>query len=356
MKSNRSLIGAEAAARRRVRQLCKSYPGGLYYFTKAICGFNKLTVDLHLPFCNYIQLHPWNGGPHRSNRKMAWKPREHFKSTICSIAFPLWLLSCVDQNYTIALISADSDNTKKWLRAIQEIIKYNGFFRWAFPDIRPGDKWDAEEIIIGRDREYGSDVQASITAYSINSGLASQHHQYIVLDDPVNEQVAGSPAMMADAVRLFKHLEEILKGWKDSGYLLVDTPWGREDPHHAALEEVRKGYRLKWGIGVLGEFEISPELADRPELIPKVTLGKPILPSECDEDKLELIKLQDINKLYFHYYCKPFDAGRNGFNLDLIHNFALFPDGRLECQCHPTHYHHLVQGSTVGVADPAYTV
>lgn len=294
-------LNAETLKRHEVRQLCRAYPHGLYYFGKAVCGFDKLWAPLHLKFANYIQLHPWNGGPPRSNRKLAWAPREHFKSTICSVIFPLWLLSCVDWNYTIALISADADNTKKWLRAIKEIIKYNGFFRWAFPEIRPGDKWDEEEIIIRRDRHYGSDVQASVTAYSINSGLASQHHRYIVLDDPVNEQVAGSVAMMADAVRLYIHLEEILRGWFHSGYLIVDTPWGREDPHHAALREVAAGYRLKWGIGVLGDFEISPELADRKEMIPTLPLGKPIFPQECNEDKLNLIKSQDIEKFYMHY-------------------------------------------------------
>lgn len=354
--SEAEILGAEALKRREIRRMCKAYPDGLYFFTKAVCGFDKLSPSLHRPFTNYVQLHQWNGGPPRSNRKLAWMPREHFKSTICSIAFPLWLLSCVDWNMTIALISADSDNTKKWLRAAKEIIKYNGFFRWAFPEIRPGDKWDEEEVAIRRDRQYGSDVQASITAYSINSGLASQHHGYIILDDPVNEQVAGSVAMMADAVRLYIHLEEILRGWKDSGYLIVDTPWGREDPHHAALQEVRRGYRLKWGIGVLGEFEISDALRDRPELIPALELGKPILPGECDEDKLTHIKAQDIEKFYFHYLCKPYEAGRNGFNLELIRDFALFPDGRMDCQCHPTHYHHLSQGSTVAASDPAYTV
>ena len=348
-------LSLETLKRQAIRRLCRRYPDGLYLFTKAVCGFDRLSWDLHRGFANFIQLHPFNGGPPRSYRKHAWMPREHFKSTICSIAFPLWLLSCVDRNLTIALISADNDNTKKWLRAIKEIIKYNGFFRWLYPEIRPGEKWDEEEIIVRRDREYGTDVQASITAYSINSGLASQHHSYIVLDDPVNEQVAGSAAMMADAVRLFIHLEEILRGWKQSGFLLVDTPWGREDPHHVALQEERRGYRLKWGIGVYGEFELSAALADRPELTPTVEPGQPILPSECDEDKLELIKSQDMSKYFFHYLCKPYEAGRNGFTLDLIRDFSLFPDGRMQCECHRDHYHSIAQGSTVAVSDPAYT-
>jgi len=345
----------ETKTRRELRRICKSYPDGLYFFAKAICGFDRLRPHLHRSFANFIQLHPWNGGPQRSNRKMAWMPREHFKSTICSVAFPLWLLSCVDRNYTIALISANHSNSKQWLTQIKEIITYNPIFRWAFPEIRAGDKWDEERATITRDRTLTSNAQSSLTAYSINSGLASQHHRYIILDDPVNEQVAESDVMMEDAVRLYLHLEEILRGWTESGFLLVDTPWGREDPHHEALREVERGYRLKWGIGVLGEHEISQSLAERPELRPDVTLGSPILPSECDEDKLEHIKQQSIEKYYFQYLCKPYDVGRNGFDLDLFRDFAHLPDGRLLCQCHPNHYHHLSTGSTVAVSDPAYT-
>ena len=357
MKSPGIRIGDETLTRKRVRELCKSYPGGLYYFAKAVCGFGRMKEHLHLPFCNYIQLHPWNDGPERSNRKHAWMPREHFKSTICSVAFPLWLLSCHDRNATIALISAHSDNTKKWLRQIKNIIEHNGFFRWAFPEIRPGGKWDEEEIVITRDQSVSGDAQASITAYSINSGLASQHHSYIILDDPVNEQVAKSDVEMAKAVSLFVHLEEILKGWKESGFLLVDTPWGREDVHHAALGEERRGYRLKWGIGVLGDFEISASLKSRDELLPQVTPGKPILPTECDEDKLQHISQQPggVEKLHMQYYCKPFDSGRNGFALDLIRDFAIFPDGMLKCDCHSSHNHHLRLASVCAVSDPAYT-
>lgn len=361
---------------RALREKCKAYPGGLYFFAKAVCGFDRIKKDLHLPWSNFLQMHPdfffsqelqdlGNGGHIRSNRKIGWMPREHFKSIFASVAFPLWLLACVDRNLTIALISATNDNTKKWLRQIRNIIQYNGWFRALFPHIKPGGKWDETEIIVTRDQDLSGDAQASITAYSIKSGLASQHHHYIILDDAVNEQTANSDVEMATAVELYIHLEEILRGWRKSGFLVVGTPWGREDVLYEAKKEEERGYRLKWGIGALGDFEISDELQQYSQIIPSACFpevlqkreypNRVILPSECDEDKLEHIKGQSITKLHMQYLCKPYDSGRNGFDLDLMRFFAQLPDGELQCDCHPTHKHHLANGVTIVCSDPAYT-
>lgn len=348
-------IGAEVTTKKKIREKCKAWPEGLYFFAKAVLGFDKLKPHLHLPVANYLQMHPWNGGHARSNRKLLWMPREHFKSTLASIALPLWLLSCVDRNMTIALISAHSDNTKGWLGQIRDIVDGNGLFRWLFKEIRRGRKWDEERLIITRDQNLSGDSQASITSYSINSGLASQHHDYIILDDPVNEQVAESDVEMEKAVRLYIHLEEILRGWQRSGFLVIGTPWGREDVLQEALKEERRGYRLKWGVGVRGKFEISKSIQDIDCLIPKVESGKPILPTECDEDKLAHIKKQDKEKYTMQYLCEPFVEDDNGFKLSLIRDFAEMPDGTLKCQCHPLHIHHLKDASLVYVSDPAYT-
>ena len=299
--SDRVPIGANVFKRREIQRRCQRYPGGLYWFAKNVCGFTRLNPRIHLPFCNYIQLTTQPEGPRMRHRPISWMPREHFKSVIVSVAYPLWLLSCVDRNLTIALISAHSDNTKKWLRQIQRIIEHNGLFRFAFPHVRPGEKWDMQEIIITRDQNLSGDAQASITSYSINSGLASQHHHVIILDDPVNEQIAASDQEMAGAVEKYIHLEEILRGWRNSIFVVNGTPWGREDVLHEAQKEERRGFRVKWGLGVLGDFVISDELKTYPELLPDITPGKPILPEECDEEKLEHIKQQDREKYYFQY-------------------------------------------------------
>lgn len=370
-------IGDQTWSRKRVREICQTWPGGLYFFTKFVLQKNKLTMDLHFPWANFIQMHPWIGSsdnqsilasgyqphPRLSHRKVGYMPREHFKSTIISESFPLWLLACVDRNMTIALASAVSDNTEKWLKGIKETVMYNPVFRWAFPEIAPGPKWDATRMEVTRD--LGKTSQESITAVSLGMGLASQHFDYIIIDDPVNEQTAESVVEMERAVRIYYSLEEVLKGWRDSkGFLVVGTPWGREDVLHHALEEADEGTRYKWGIGtgceevnMMPHFTITEELREMypDELVPTVDMEKPILPSECDEEKLQVIAKQSIDKLWFNYGCQPYDEGRNGFQLDRIGTFGELPDGQLLCKCHEGHDHHLAKASVVAVSDPAYT-
>ena len=357
-------IGGQIYTRQKFRQKCKEWPGGLYFFTKAIMMRPKLDERLHLAFANFIQLHSWNGGPRLSNRKVAYMPREHFKSTIVSEAFPLWLLACVDRNMTIAIVSAVQNNPDKWLRKIRDTVEHNTLFRWAFPEIRQGDKWDATELVVTRDKGMGSEVQASISGYSLKSGLASQHHDYIIGDDLINEQTAQSVIEMEKAVELYHSLEEILKGWHDSrGFLIVGTPWGREDVIHEALKEADRGTRYKWGIGtgceevgMMPHFVITDELREKypSELLPTISLSGPILASECGVEKLIHIRDQSTEKLYLNYGCKPFDAGRNGFNLDLVRNFAELPDGTLDCECHKEHKHHLKDATVAVSSDSAY--
>lgn len=352
--------------------MCKTYPGGFYFFTKSVLGRNKLQKHLHEPWANYLQLHPLvgafaqkvthpvtgvesyigGGGPEEALRKTGQMPREHFKSTFCSESLPTWLLSAVDRNLTIALISAHSDNTKKWLRFIKHTIDHNEMFRWLFPEIRRGSKWDETEIIVTRD---SNDAQASVTALSLQGGLASQHFDYIIIDDPVNEQTAASDKEMAKAVEFYIHLEEILRGKGTSGMLLVGTPWGREDVLQKAMDEVRAGRATFWSCGVLGEFQTTVE--NRLELVPRVTEGEFILPTEFGSEDMARVKNQDASgaKWAMQYLLKPFLSEANGFNLDLIREFQYWPDGQIRCECHPTHKHHLADGSTVLLGDPAYT-
>ena len=367
-------IGGQTLNRQALRQLCKVYPGGFYTFVKTVARRNKVKRHLHEAWANYLQLHPAVGafantvvnpltgeqsfvggdGPESSLRKVGELPREHFKSTFFSEALPIWYLACVDRNLTIALISAHSDNTKKWLRRIKQVIETEEYFKWLFPDITRGDKWDETEIIINRD---SNDAQASVTALSLQGGLASQHFDIILVDDPVNEQTAASDKEMAKAVEFYIHLEEILRGKQTSVLGLIGTPWGREDVLQKAMDEVRAGRATFWSCGVLGEFNCSPDIVGRKELHPDVKDGEFILPTEFGPADMERVKNQDASgaKWNMQYMLKPYADKANGFDLKLIRDFAYWPDGKLVCDCHPTHKHHLASGSTVLLGDPAYT-
>jgi hypothetical protein len=329
----------------------------LYYFAKVVCGMSDVVDRLHMPFANYLQLFPWNGGPSNSRRKLAWMPREHFKSTFASICLPIWLL-IHDPNATIAIISAKIEHPQKWLRQIKYIIQHNPIFKTVFPEIKPDyTKWSETEILIQRSSSLSGDAQASITAASIIAGQASQHFQHMILDDPVNEKVAASEALMQQAKDFYMHLESLLRDWETSTFTMVGTPWGREDViEYAMTHEVASGQRLYWGVGARGDFVCSDVLKENhPECIPDLEQGKPIFPERCPEEKLQMLEMQDREKFFLQYLCRPYDEGRNGFDLDLITDFAFHADGNLRCGCeaHQHHNHHISKMSVIAISDPA---
>ncbi len=327
----------------------------LYYFAKTVCGMTDVVPRFHMQFANYLQMFPWNGGPPNSNRKLAWMPREHFKSTFASICLPLWLL-IHDVDATICIISAKIEHPQKWLRQIKFIIQHNPIFKTVFPEIKPDyTKWDETEILIQRGTSLSGQAQASITAASIIAGQASQHFKHMILDDPVNEKVAKSEALMQQAKDFYIHLESLLKDWATSTFTMVGTPWGRDDViNYSMTHEVAEGFRLFWGLGVRGEFSCSDVISEKhPECVVDLPKGDPIFPEHCPEEKLRMMERQDPEKFYLQYLCKPYEAGRNGFALELIRDFAFLANGNLQCDCHPTHNHHVSKMAVIAISDPA---
>ena len=342
-----------------IRDMRKRSKRSLYYFSKVVCGMTAVVDSFHAPWANFLQLYPWNGGPPESNRKVGWMAREHFKSTFASVTKPLWLL-IHDQSRTIGIISAKLEHPQKWLRQIKYIIEKNPVFRQVFPEIKADyTKWDDTEILIHRPASLSGEAQASVTALSLSAGQASQHFSHVCLDDPVNEDIARSPTKMKRAIDAYDHLESLLKEWETSTFDFVGTPWGRGDViEHAMETEAKFGTRLYWGLGMFGEFRMSETLYEHhPECIPDVEIGKPIFPSRVPQQKFDKMLNQDPEKAYLQYLCKPYDLGRNGFDLKNIKDYAFMQDGNLSCGCelHQGHDHSIANMSVIGLSDPAAT-
>jgi hypothetical protein len=216
-------------------------------------------------------------------------------------------------------------------------------------------------MTIERDRDYGINTQASITAYTLRGGMASAHHPHIILDDPLNEQTAFSESERERAIELYVHLESIISKYSESLFTVVGTPWpGYDVIQHAMEHEVAHGERIYWGIGARGGFECTPSLRKtNPEIIPNVAerlkRDKVIFHEVCPEKKLQKIKRQDLNQYIYQYLCTRPEDGDNGFDIKLIRDFALLDDGTIECVCdlHRDHRHSIHNLVVVAICDPA---
>ena len=89
----------------------------LYWFTKYICDYDLLVKEPHARWCYTLQK-----GEHK--KYMFLKPRNTYKSTIYSIAFPLWMLL---KDPTLRILIITSGDKLAWSigRAIKDQIKEN---------------------------------------------------------------------------------------------------------------------------------------------------------------------------------------------------------------------------------------
>lgn len=179
----------------------------LYYFSKVICGYTKLTNYLHLPFCNHIQESA------RSKRKRVYlEPRGYYKSSIAK-GYALWsLLPCPEKDFLgndypedlrwihdpdgpVLFISESEAVAASKLRDIRWNIENNQLISWLFPEILPSskEKWSETELTLGG-RTRSMD-ESSLTAYGVGGKITGFHYKKLIYDDIFGETAAESEAM-----------------------------------------------------------------------------------------------------------------------------------------------------------------
>lgn len=324
-----------------LRRRCKNE---LYFLCTGVLGFKDFTRGLHKQSCDFLQKFPWRGDPDLFRKKLLEMPRDHYKSSMASIGLPIFIL-INDPQRTIALFSANIENTKKWLRAIKGVFEGNEIFRWLFeeliPDLSNPVKWDALEIIINRDEALMPTPQASITASSIQAGQASQHWTDIINDDLVNEHTVKSPSLVGLAVELYKLQEALLQDWEASTMTNVGTPWGFGDPLEYMKEnEVSAGHMAFMHYAVYDNA------------------NNPIFPEKFPRKELErLEKKLGPFKWSCQYLCDPFDASMGNFEISALKYFKKYASGVLKCECpeHRDHVHRIQDMFLTAQVDPAFS-
>lgn len=143
-------------------------------------------------------------------------PRNHLKSTICSIAYPVWLLG-QNPDLRIVIFSDIIYTSKKFIRSIQQHILNNKRLRLVFPKLKPASssglhkylKWNETEIIVER-ANYRL-KENSITAGSTEQVLTGIHCEHMIFDDVVTAKNANGT----------DNLEKI-SAWEEDVIHLID--------------------------------------------------------------------------------------------------------------------------------------
>jgi hypothetical protein len=212
-----------------------------YFFCKHILGFKQLYRPLHGELCATVS-------NEELKRKLILYPRGHFKTTIISICYPLWIL-CRNQDARIALISVSADKAKENLAEIRDRAQRKEFQELYGERIGHPDTWPKADQDTVRIRRSGSTTGPSISAYGVDSKEVGRHFDFMLMDDIVDQEKVNSPETRDSVWAWFGRQLSVL----DPGCCMVvlGTNWHDDDVYSRIQRNMTpwtEGNPLGWYI------------------------------------------------------------------------------------------------------------
>jgi hypothetical protein len=157
-----------------------------------------------------------------SKRKLICIPRGCLKSTITSVAFPIWCLNR-NPNLRILLDSELYTNSKNFLREIKGYLESDALVDLYGP--YKSNTWNEGEIIIKQRTKVLK--EASLTAAGIGTTKVGQHFDIIVGDDYNSQNNTNTPENAQKVISHYKYNISILE--PDGIYVIVGTRYSELD-------------------------------------------------------------------------------------------------------------------------------
>lgn len=236
--------------------------GSLYYFLVTILKKNKIqrnpirSKNLHFQMCRMVEKD--------GLQDVVEIPRDHFKSTICSEALPIWRalrFSDEDEKLFRTIGGAyGTDEFISWMRIAHrqdfrwlicsEVIKNavklgirisghyenNQVFRHIFNDVIPdtGGIWNNESLHHKRSAEGAGHGEGTYDFIGVGGALQSRHYDGIIEDDLVGKEAIESEIEMQKTIDYHKLLVGAFdspadSSGRDNDELVVANRWAWND-------------------------------------------------------------------------------------------------------------------------------
>lgn len=192
----------------------KALNESLYQTCKIICKYNDVTENTHLPMIRSLEAD--------TNRKLICVPRGTLKSSVCSVAYPIWLLNN-NPNLRILIDSEVYGNSTTYLREIKGILQSNEYID-IFGNLK-SDRWNEGEITVSN--RTMNLKEASITCGAIGTIKVGQHYDVIIGDDYSSPKNTSSPEQRRKVIDHYQYNLSILE--PRGIYVIVGTRYSEED-------------------------------------------------------------------------------------------------------------------------------
>lgn len=216
-------------------------------------------------------------------RIMTQIPREHFKTSMGTLANSLWQASRLDPDGVpgvyrpVAVVNESQDNAVKWLRGIRNIIQSSLIYQTIYEDLIPpgiakGDtrsmprfwRWNDAKIDLNGKRP--GEVEASLSAYGIESATTGGHWPKIILDDLISIKHKQSELEMERAREWVKNHIYLMRPAENSLAYTNCTAWTYTDIYTDLCRSY--GYKL-YRRSALENSRGEPDVANGESIFPQ---------------------------------------------------------------------------------------
>lgn len=222
--------------------LVKQYAtSSFFYFAKDILGYSLLNED-NRAWCNYIQKRipailniPKEDAVKKGRiikKFLRLYPRETYKSTVFTVALPIWLLLQFP-NLSFVIGSKVNMQAEGFLREITNHYESNSKFRYYFGNW-VGPTWTDSEIVVKKRTEVGI-KEPSIMAIGQKTTLTGVHVDMAIIDDLVTEKDRDSVAERERSNNFFKDFEDLVR--RGGITLVLGTHWHYSDSYAGIKKE-----------------------------------------------------------------------------------------------------------------------
>lgn len=180
------------------QMICHIFRNSLFLTATKLLGYKDVNWRTHGEMIHALEAH--------TKRKLLVMPRGTFKSSLGSVAYPIWCL-LRDPNERILIDSEVYTNGKNFLREIsshllsERMTDLFGSFR--------GPVWNEGEIIIAQRNRVSK--EASITASGIGAEKTGQHYDRIVMDDLNSPSNSATPEGRNKVINHYRYNMAILE-------------------------------------------------------------------------------------------------------------------------------------------------
>ena len=308
----------QALSKEAIRQLADNGRKSLFFLSKAILGFDKVTKDIHLEICNLLQ-------DYNTNKRLALiLPRGWYKSTLAAICYPIWR-AINNPEVRILLVQNTYTNACGKLGAIKQIFETNELFKMLYPEILPtlDSIWAKDAASVNRSGAY---PEATFEAAGTGTQKTGQHYDLIIEDDTVSpdkDNLTGAmmqptQAEIEKAIGWFRLATPLLIEPVDSQRVIVGTRWAEAD----LLGYILKNHpEYKFITRAVRETNRKPD-----------SKGTIQWPSRFDDSVLKALEV-DLGPYCFSslYMNEPCSAANQVFTRDWIHYYQTLPVNLICC-------------------------